>query len=80
MAGTEQDTLMRLAAFEHVRWLTAAHPVLTPAELSPGFVFDGQRIPFVNPQRGILPPPRVRATFIPERRSDKLAGRRDCLK
>jgi hypothetical protein len=51
---------MRLAAFEHVRALASAHDLLTAAELKPGFVFDGQRIPLVNPQRGIFKPQEMR--------------------
>jgi putative restriction endonuclease len=48
------DTLMRVAAFEHVRRLNEIYDHLTAAELKPGFVFRGERIPLVNPQRGIL--------------------------
>jgi putative restriction endonuclease len=59
MTDGDQDTLMRLAAFEHVRGLAEAHQLLTTAELKPGFVFDGQRIPLVNPQRGIFKPQQM---------------------
>lgn len=54
------DALVRVAAFEHVRRLTETHDQLTAAELKPGFVFGGQRIPLVNPQRGIFKPQRMR--------------------
>lgn len=54
------DTAMRAAAFEHVRRLTETHDQLTAAELKPGFVFGGQRIPLVNPQRGIFKPQQMR--------------------
>lgn len=47
---------MRLAAFERVRLLTDLHGTLTANELSPGFRFEGERIPLVNPQRGIFKP------------------------
>jgi len=47
---------MRLAAFERVRLLTDLHGTLTAKELSPGFRFEGERIPLVNPQRGIFKP------------------------
>ena len=50
------DTSIRLAAFEHVRRLNEAHDHLTVHELKPGFGFDGERIPLVNPQRGIFKP------------------------
>jgi putative restriction endonuclease len=55
-----RDTLMRVAAFEHVRALSEVHDHLTTTELSPGFVFDGERIPLVNPQRGIFKPQQMR--------------------
>jgi putative restriction endonuclease len=55
-----RDTLMRVAAFEHVRALSEVHDHLTTIELSPGFVFDGERIPLVNPQRGIFKPQQMR--------------------
>ena len=56
----DRDTLMRVAAFEHVRGLREVHGHLTTTELSPGFVFDGERIPLVNPQRGIFKPQQMR--------------------
>jgi putative restriction endonuclease len=56
----DRDTLMRVAAFEHVRALSEVHDHLTTTELSPGFVFDGERIPLVNPQRGIFKPQQMR--------------------
>jgi putative restriction endonuclease len=52
----EHDVAIRQAAFDHVRRLTETHAHLTAAELSPGFVFRGERIPLVNPQRGIFKP------------------------
>src|SRR5713226_8888988 len=42
-------TLMRMAAFEHVRRLGEVYDHLTADELKPGFVFNGERIPFINP-------------------------------
>ncbi len=50
------DTLIRVAAFECVRALNEIHDHLTAAELKPGFLFQGQRIPLINPQRGIFKP------------------------
>ena len=47
---------MRLAAFEHLRGLSEVHDHLTAVELRPGFNFDGERIPLINPQRGIFKP------------------------
>jgi putative restriction endonuclease len=56
MPDAAHDTLVRLAAFARVRQLNGLHDHLTAAELAPGFVFNGERIPLVNPQRGIFKP------------------------
>ncbi len=55
----ERDTRMRLAAFEHIRRLTEAHNHLTATQLGQGFLFEGDRIPLVNPRRGIFKPRQV---------------------
>lgn len=55
-----KDTLMRLAAFEHVRRLSEVHDHLSANELRPGFMFNGERIPLANPQRGIFKPHQMR--------------------
>lgn len=47
---------MRLAAFAHVRALSEVHGQLSAKELRSGFVFEGERFPLVNPQRGIFKP------------------------
>jgi putative restriction endonuclease len=60
MGESNRDTLMRLAAFEHVRRLSETHDHLTAIELKPGFIFDGERIPLINPQRGIFKPQQMR--------------------
>ena len=60
MTADNGDTLMRMAAFEHVRRLSEVHDHLTATELKPGFVFDGERIPLINPQRGIFKPQQMR--------------------
>jgi putative restriction endonuclease len=60
MHDEAQDTSMRMAAFEHVRRLNEVHDHLTAVELKPGFVFDGERVPLVNPQRGIFKPQQMR--------------------
>jgi putative restriction endonuclease len=36
------------------------HDHLTATELKPGFVFGGERIPLVNPQRGIFKPQQMK--------------------
>jgi putative restriction endonuclease len=56
----ELDTQMRVAAFEHVRRLNEVYDHLTANELKPGFVFNGDRIPLINPQRGIFKPQQMR--------------------
>src|ERR1700676_44435 len=60
MDETDRDTLIRLVAFEHVRRMSEVHDDLTAPELKPGFVFDGGRIPLINPQRGIFKPQQMR--------------------
>lgn len=59
---SDTDTLMRLAAFEHVRRLGDVRNVLTTRDLTSGFDFRGERIPLVNPQRGIFKPRQM--TFL----------------
>ncbi|WP_458759226.1 HNH endonuclease [Afipia sp. TerB] len=54
------DTPIRLAAFERIRRLNEIHDHLTTAELKPGFIFREERIPLVNPQRGIFKPQQMR--------------------
>lgn len=56
----EADTAMRLAAFDRVRMLDEVRGVLTRRELEPGFTFRGERVPLVNPQRGIYKPRQMR--------------------
>ena len=60
MTDNDRDTQMRMAAFEHVRGLNEVHDLLTAKELKPGFVFEGERIPLINPQRGIFKPQQMR--------------------
>jgi putative restriction endonuclease len=60
MGDADHDTLLRLAAFEHVRRLSKVRDHLTAHDLSPGFVFAGERVPLVNPQRGIFKPQQMR--------------------
>jgi putative restriction endonuclease len=53
---TDRDTALRLAAWDHVRRLRLNRDHLTAAELRPGFVFQNERVPLINPQRGIFKP------------------------
>ena len=60
MDEADRDTLIRMAAFEHVRRLGEVYDHLTASDLRPGFVFDGERIPLINPRRGIFKPQQMR--------------------
>lgn len=59
MPEVSQDTLIRLAAFQQVQSLVATHDHLTAKEIKPGFQYQGQRIPLMNPQRGIFKPQQM---------------------
>ena len=48
-----------MAAFECVRKLSEVHDHLTAHDLKPGFIFEDERIPLVNPQRGIFKPKQM---------------------
>lgn len=56
----ELDKRMRDAAFQRVRLLCATRDHLSSGELAEGFMFNGERIPLVNPQRGIFKPRQMR--------------------
>ena len=60
MNRDDDDARMRMAAFSYVRQLTETHGHLRKNELAPGFVFESERIPLVNPQRGIFKPRQMR--------------------
>ena len=59
MSEAHRDALIRMTAFEHVRHLSEIHDNLTAAELRPGFIFRDERIPLINPQRGIFKPQQM---------------------
>src|SRR3984893_10379671 len=59
MNETSRDVQMRIAAFDHVRRLMQVHDLLTAVELKPGFIFEDERIPLINPQRGIFKPQQM---------------------
>ena len=50
------DTLLRMTAFGHVLKLSETQNNISAEELRRGFTFEGERIPLVNPQRGIFKP------------------------
>src|SRR5438132_5772113 len=57
MDPATQDAQLRQAAFSHVNRLAAPRGgVLDSADLAGGFEFGGERIPLMNPQRGIFKP------------------------
>jgi putative restriction endonuclease len=60
MTDVDRDSLMRIAALQHVHRLSETHDHLSATELKPGFEFDGERIPLINPQRGIFKPKQMR--------------------
>jgi hypothetical protein len=57
MDPATQDAQLRQAAFDHVnRLATLRGGILESADLALGFEFAGDRIPLINPQRGIFKP------------------------
>lgn len=56
MSDYDNDAQIRQAAFEHIRRLNETRPYLSSADISAGFEFRGERIPLVNPRRGIFKP------------------------
>lgn len=62
MAASDEDVdaTIRLSAFNRVRRLAEIYTHLTAVELSPGFDFNGARIPLINTQRGIFKPRQMR--------------------
>jgi putative restriction endonuclease len=54
---TTNDSQPRQSAFDHVKRLdTLKGGVLDSADLAGGFMFRGERIPLINPQRGVFKP------------------------
>ena len=53
---TARDAVIRQAAFDHVRGLQSRDLVMSHEDIARGFVFEGQRWPLWNPQRGIFKP------------------------
>ena len=54
------DAKLRMTAFEQVQRLNDLHECLTANDLKAGFYYEGNRIPLVNPQRGIFKPKKMR--------------------
>jgi hypothetical protein len=53
---TARDAVIRQAAFDQVRDLQSRDLVLSHEDIARGFMFEGQRWPLWNPQRGIFKP------------------------
>jgi putative restriction endonuclease len=60
MTADQDDAPIRAAAFAHLRRLQELHDHLDSGHLAAGFSFEGERIPFINPRRGIFKPQRMR--------------------
>jgi putative restriction endonuclease len=56
---TDADTPIRLAAIEHLKRVSVAD-VVSAENLRQGFFFQDQRVPLINPQRGIFKPAAMR--------------------
>jgi hypothetical protein len=65
MDANDPDTALRLAAFAHVRKLGILPDALMSEHLTAGFTFEGERVPPVNPQRGIFKPSDLRPFLLP---------------
>ncbi|HUJ03004.1 MAG TPA: hypothetical protein VLW75_05160 [Rhizomicrobium sp.] len=57
---TDSDAAIRTAAFAEIGRLSRAHGNLAARHLAAGFQYQGKRIAFVNPQRGIFKPQQMR--------------------
>lgn len=60
MAAQDEDQALRVAAFQHVQRLSETRGDLTSSDLRAGFQHGGERVPLINPQRGIFKPRRMR--------------------
>lgn len=60
MVDNASDAIIRKAAFDHLLALSAGRDYVTSEELARGFEFNGERIPLVNPRRGIFKPRQMK--------------------
>jgi putative restriction endonuclease len=58
--AADLDQILRIAAFAAVKRLAEVRGELTAQDLAVGFEFQGERIPLVNPQRGIFKPQQMK--------------------
>jgi putative restriction endonuclease len=67
MDPATHDVQLRQAAFDQVNRLAALRGgILDSADLAGGFDFGGERIPLINPQRGIFKPRQVEHLWLPK--------------
>ena len=55
MDAQTEDALLRAAASHHLRRLQVVNERLSEKHLSVSFTYQGERIPMINQQRGIVP-------------------------
>ena len=55
----DEDTCIRMAAVTHIQRI-AIGGVVTSDDLRAGFTVSNERLPLINPQRGIFKPSRMR--------------------
>lgn len=53
------DLAIRRAAIAHLERIAGPERVVSSEQLAAGFMFQGERVPLVNPQRGIFKPRRL---------------------
>jgi putative restriction endonuclease len=60
MVDNATDAVIRKTAFDHLQELGAGRDYVTSEELARGFEFNGERVPLVNPRRGIFKPRQMK--------------------
>ena len=60
MDELQTDDAMRAAAFDRVSYLKQSVGTIPASSLAEGFEFRGQRVPLINPRRGIFKPRSMR--------------------
>lgn len=60
MIDDSDDLAIRRAAISHLERIAGSERVVSSEQLAAGFTFQGERVPFVNPQRGIFKPRRLK--------------------
>lgn len=60
MTSDLDDLAIRKAALGHLERVAGPERILSSDQLAAGFMYQGERIPLVNPQRGIFKPRRLK--------------------